>query len=102
MVHPHTHKEGRPAAASSADPRTPATLRSLPSRSVSRPREELQAESEDPYVMGWDAAGDLDNPPPCPWTDGLRAKLWRKGFADRVQSYIADRKRHGGLAAAIT
>ena len=62
---------------------------------------ELEAEACDPYAMGWDAGNDLDDPPPCPFTDGLLAKLWRQGFSARVDEYIGRVKSSGGLKANI-
>jgi hypothetical protein len=73
----------------------------LPSRLVTRSRAELEAEVEDPWFLGYSAAEDLDNPPPCPYTDGIKARLWRKGLADRVQVYISEKKRNG-LATSLT
>lgn len=70
-------------------------------RLITRPRDELEAEVEDPWFMGWEAGENLDDPPPCPFTDGIKARLWRKGFADRVQQYISTTKR-AGLATSLT
>jgi hypothetical protein len=65
-------------------------------------REQREAEVEDPYALGWDAGEDLDDPPPCPYLgDGIKARLWRKGFAARVDAHIAAAKRSGGLAAVV-
>ena len=64
-------------------------------------REEIDAETVDPYAMGWDAGEDLDEPPPCPFRDGLSAKLWRKGFSARVNEYIASVRSKGGLTAKL-
>lgn len=68
---------------------------------VYRRNDDQDAEAVDPYAMGWDAGADLDDPPPCPFTDGTSAKLWRKGFSDRVDHYIADVRRWGGLNASV-
>lgn len=65
-------------------------------------RDEVEAENSDPYVMGWEAGADLDEPPGCPYKSGLSSKLWRKGFADRVEKYIAERRSKGGLSASLT
>lgn len=64
-------------------------------------KEDIEAEAGDPYREGWEAANDLDDPPPCPYTDGEANRLWRKGFADHVDAYIADVRRKGGINAAI-
>lgn len=63
---------------------------------------ESEAESCDPFAMGWEAGSDLDDPPPCPFNDGLLAKLWRQGFSKRVDEYIASVKSKGGLNAKIS
>ena len=63
---------------------------------------DLEAESCDPYAMGWDAGEDLDEPPPCPFKNGLSAKLWRQGFSARVDEYIGRVKSAGGLKASLT
>lgn len=65
-------------------------------------RDEIHAEVVDPYRMGWEAGEDLDEPPPNPFKDGLSAKLWRQGFAARVEEYIAGLRRHGGLNVSLT
>ncbi len=74
----------------------------LPRRVISRPREELEAEHEDPFVQGWDAGEDLDDPPPCPYPGGTSAKLWRKGFSARVDAYIAEVRKQSGLQASLS
>lgn len=66
-------------------------------RKITRPREELEAEHSDPYVQGWEAGVDLDDPPPCPYKDGTSAKLWRSGFSARVDDYIATIRKQSGL-----
>lgn len=72
------------------------TLASTPFRRITRPREELDAEHEDPYALGWEAGSDLDDPPPCPYKmDGTSARLWRMGFSARVDDFIATTKRAG-------
>jgi len=63
-------------------------------------QEMLDAEKEDPYAMGYDAAANLESPPDCEFT-GLAARLWRNGFNARVNEAIADRRRYGGLAADV-
>lgn len=65
-------------------------------------RDELEAEVLDPYAMGWDAAADLDEPPPCPFVNGVKARLWRRGFAERVQAYVAATLSRGGLGASLS
>jgi hypothetical protein len=83
--------------------KSPPTVAALPSRLIERQSSELrEAEVLDPYAMGWDAAGDLDEPPPCPFCDGVKAKLWRAGFSARVQEYIGRRMSSGGLQANLT
>lgn len=72
-------------------------------RTVYKRNDDLEAEASDPYAMGYEAAADLDHPVACPFrNDGMAAKLWRKGFSDRVDLYIADKRRFGGLNASIT
>lgn len=85
-----------------AIPSTPP-LSQLPSRRVRRgpTRDEIEAENADPYARGWDDGSDLDDPPPCPYTGSMSAKLWRKGFSDRVDEYIARRRSTGGLSASL-
>jgi hypothetical protein len=65
-------------------------------------KDDIKAEHEDPYALGWDAGADLDNPPPCPYKDGLCAQLWRNGFSARVDKFIADVRRMGGINASLT
>jgi len=74
------------------------------SRFISRAptRDEIAAENTDPYALGWDAGEDLDEPPPCPFKDGLSARLWRQGFSARVDEYIAKRRSRGGLLANLS
>lgn len=76
----------------------------ITSRIISRAptRDEIEAENTDPYAMGWDAGADIDEPPPCPFADGLSARLWRQGFSARVDKYIARRRSAGGLNASLT
>ena len=81
-------------------PQTSITL--LPGRSITRPRDELEAEHVDAYAIGWDAGADLDDPLPCPFKNGTAARLWRKGFSARVDDYIGRRKSVGGLNASIS
>lgn len=76
-------------------------LASTPSRRITRPREELDAEHEDPYAKGWEAGENLDDPPPNPYLRGTSARLWRMGFSARVDEYIARTKR-AGLATSLT
>ncbi len=76
-------------------------LASVPARRISRTREELDAEHADPYAKGWEAGADLDEPPPCPYTHGVSARLWRMGFSARVDEYIARTKR-AGLNTSLT
>ena len=64
-------------------------------------KSDLDAEAIDPYVEGWEAGDDLDDPPPCPYEDGELHRLWRKGFSDRVDAYIAHVYRRGGLSAPL-
>lgn len=72
-------------------------------RTVYRRNDDLDAEANDPYAMGYDAGENMENPPACPFkNDGMAAKLWRKGFSARVDLYIADRKRWGGINAKIS
>jgi hypothetical protein len=75
-----------------------------PGFTVIKVRQEVDSEAEaiDPFAMGWDAAADLDEPPPCPFKDGLKAKLWRQGFSKRVDAYIASVKSGGGINASIS
>jgi hypothetical protein len=75
---------------------------STPSRLISRPREELDAEHSDPFVQGWEAGENLDDPPPCPYKSGTSAQLWRKGFSARVDAYIANVRKTSGLGASLT
>jgi hypothetical protein len=80
------------------------TASRLPSRVIlqaSSP-DQIQAEVRDPFSMGWDAGDDLEDPPPCPFKDGLSARLWRQGFAARVDAYIAKRRSAGGLNVSLT
>lgn len=81
---------------------TASGLAKLPSRLVTSTLDEREAEMLDPYAMGWDAGEDLDDPPACPFNDGIKAQLWRKGFSARVQKYIAGTLRTGGLQAALS
>lgn len=67
-----------------------------------RPREELDAEHADPYVQGWEAGSNLDDPPPCPYTTGTSAQLWRKGFSARVDEYIASVRKTSGIHASLS
>ncbi len=66
-------------------------------------RADMAAEEVDPYVQGWEAAENLDDPTPCPYvfTDGLHYKLWRNGFSDRVDEHIANARRYGGINASV-
>lgn len=64
--------------------------------------DDLEAEAVDPYAMGYDAGSDMENPPPCPFKDGVSARLWRAGFSARVDEYIANLRRWGGLNADIS
>ncbi len=64
--------------------------------------DDLEAEAVDPYAMGYDAGADMENPPPNPFKDGLSAQLWRAGFSARVDLYIADMRRWGGLNADLS
>jgi hypothetical protein len=70
-------------------------------RVIVRPREELDAEHEDPYAQGWDAGEHLDEPPPCPYKSGTSARLWRSGFSARVDDYIAKVRKSSGLNADL-
>lgn len=81
-----------------------STTADLPSRVIRRTpnREEIEAEVLDPFAMGYDAASNLDDPPPCPFADGLKARLWRNGFAAKVQEYIGRRMSAGGLHVNLT
>lgn len=83
---------------------SPTSAADLPSRVIRRTpdREEIEAEVIDPYAMGWDAAADLEAPPPCPFRDGIKARLWRNGFSARVQEYIGRRLSAGGLQASLS
>lgn len=72
------------------------------SRTVYKRNDDLEAEACDPYAMGYEAGADLDDPPPCPFKNGIAAKLWRQGFSARVDEHIANAKRFGGLSASIT
>jgi hypothetical protein len=58
-------------------------------------RDEIQAEVDDPYLLGWEAGENLDEPPPNPYKEGLSAKLWRNGYASRVEAYVASKRRLG-------
>lgn len=69
-------------------------------RTVYRRNDDLEAEACDPYAMGYEAGENLDEPPPCPFKDGMSAKLWRKGFSARVDLHIAESKRWGGIQAS--
>lgn len=82
----------------------PHKAATLPSRIIRRSpnREEKEAEVLDPFAMGYDAAAELDDPPPCPFRDGIKARLWRNGFAARVQEYIGRRMSAGGLNVNLT
>ena len=71
-------------------------------RTVVRRQDDLEAEAVDPYAMGYDAGADMENPPECPFKDGLKAQLWRSGFSARVDKYIAETLRWGGLKADIS
>lgn len=71
-------------------------------RVVVRAREELEAEHADPYRLGWDAGENLDDPPPCPYKDGVSAQLWRRGFSARVDKYIAEVRKTAGLNASLS
>ena len=62
----------------------------------------MEAENSDPYAMGWDAGANIDEPPPCPFPDGLSARFWRQGFCARVDAYIAKRRSAGGLYVDLT
>ena len=66
------------------------------------PQEDLNAEFQDPSAMGWDAGNDLDEPPPCPFKNGLSARLWRSGFSARVDEYTANVRKKFGLNASLT
>ena len=65
-------------------------------------RHEKGEEREDPYAQGYEDAADLTNPPDCPYTAGISAKLWRSGFNARISSLIAARLSRGGLGANIS
>lgn len=95
----HYYGEACNAKAPMSDKAT--DLASVPSRRITRPREELDAEHEDPYAMGWEAGENLDDPPPNPYANGTSARLWRMGFSARVDEYIARTKR-AGLATSLT
>lgn len=71
-------------------------------RRITRPREELDAEHADPFVQGWDAGSDLDDPPPCPYQSGTSAKLWRSGFSARVDAFIAQVRKQSGLNSSLS
>lgn len=73
----------------------------ITSRIIAAPREELDAEHDDPYVMGWEAGENLDEPPPCPYKDGVSCNLWRKGFSARVDEYIRKTRISKGLNASL-
>lgn len=73
-----------------------------PSRVVTRPRDEVLAEHADPFVQGWEAGENLDDPPPCPYEDGTAARLWRSGFSARVDQYIAQVRKTAGLHASLS
>ena len=82
----------------------PTSHPAVTSRFISRAptRDEIAAEAGDPYAQGWDAGSNMDEPPPCPFKDGMSAKLWRMGFSARVDEYIARRRSRGGLNASLT
>lgn len=69
---------------------------------IFRRNDDLEAEAVDPYAMGYDAAANLEEPPPCPFKEGMAAKLWREGFSARVRLHIADKRRWGGLNVQLT
>jgi hypothetical protein len=87
-----------------AGPQKTPSAADLPSRIIRRTpdRDEIEAEVLDPYAMGYEAAANLDEPPPCPFRDGIKARLWRNGFAARVQEYIGRRMSAGGLQVNLT
>lgn len=70
-----------------------------------RRNDDLQAEAVDPYALGYDCIKtmeDLDEPPPCPFKNGMAASLWRKGYSAKVDLIIAEARRWGGLDASLT
>lgn len=84
----------------------PTTYTNLRENSLTRTinnrvKNELDNIVEDPYALGWDAGHDLDDPLPCPFKDGLAAKLWRQGYNARIDAYIAKNKSTGGLSASL-
>lgn len=64
-------------------------------------KDEIVAERDDPWVLGYEAASNLDNPSDCPYGSGLCAQLWRKGFNARVTELIAATRSSGGLSANV-
>lgn len=71
-----------------------------------RRNDDLQAESVDPYAMGYDCINsmeDLNEPPECPFrAKGMAATLWRQGYSAKVDLLIADTRRWGGMDANLT